>query len=117
MRKQSFRSYLLILCGVITALLQFAHELTLNPVHDAEPAVHVQLHLDQVSHEHDGDETIDERDLALLKIHTSVHNLGLFLDIAVQLSIATLPKQAQLADTLPIFYGLKHQPPVPPPLC
>ncbi|MCG8464761.1 MAG: hypothetical protein MI750_07915 [Xanthomonadales bacterium] len=105
------------MCGVITVLLQFAHELKLNPVHDAEPVSHVQLHLDQVSHEHEGDETIDEQDLTLLKIHTSVHNLGYFLDLAMQLSIATLPKQAPPLAAPRIFLSLRHQPPVPPPLC
>ena len=118
MRRFHYRTCLLLLCGLLTVFLQFAHVLKMNPIHDSETAEHIQLHLDDVAHHHhDEPETLDESTLTLLKIHDFMHaNLGFFIGAPLVAPDFQMPNSAVAIHIESDFSSVQHPPPVPPPL-
>ena len=113
-----YKTGLLLLCGLLTVFLQFAHVLKMNPIHDNESAEHSQLHIDEVEHHHHNEpETLDESALTLLKIHDFMHaNLGFFIGSTLIAPDFQKPVSMVQVHAESDFPSVQHPPPVPPPL-
>lgn len=117
MPQYRYRALFLLLCGFMAVFLQFAHVLKMNPIHDSESTEHIQLHLDEVEHQHAESETLDENELALLKIHDFMHaNMGFYIGSAIQAPLLVAVIGMVQFQSVPEFPSLQHPPPVPPPL-
>ncbi|GAB4190935.1 MAG: hypothetical protein Tsb002_19190 [Wenzhouxiangellaceae bacterium] len=117
MKQQRLAKWMILLGGMMTVLLQFAHAYAFNPVLDLEPETHIHQHVEGIEHDHQGEETIADDDLSLILIHSVLHtNLTYYLNTDLLLPVDCLPVYTRFAAADPRLRSRSDSPPVPPPL-
>lgn len=117
MKNRKMAKYMVLLGGIATILLQLSHAFAMSPMYDLESDLHIQQHVNEVDHEHDGEETIDDDELDLLLIHSALHgSLADYLNHDFALPLQAIPITAYFQPDAQQRTGLVHSPPVPPPL-